>query len=85
MDTDNLFNEKVGHRIYSSIMSLNHFKFIKRRITFDDSTTPNDRWKKDKFSAFREVFELFERKPYTRGFSKHFLPPVNGVKKLNLN
>ena len=26
------------------------------------------------------------KKPiYSRGFAKHFLPPVNGVKKLNLN
>ena len=45
MDTENLFNEKVGQRIYSSIMSLNRFKFIKRMITFDDPTTRNDRWK----------------------------------------
>ena len=42
-------------------MSLNRFKFIERMITFDNSTTRNDRWKKDKFSAFREMFEMFER------------------------
>ena len=61
MDIENLLNEKVGHRIYSSIMSLNRFKFIKRIIKFDDSTTRNDWWKKDKFSAFREVFKMFNK------------------------
>lgn len=60
MDIENLFNEKVGHRIDSSIMSFNHFKF-KRMITFDDSTARNDRWKKDKLSATREVFEIFNK------------------------
>ena len=43
MDIENLFNEEVGHRIYSPIMSLNHFKFIKRMTAFDDSTTRDDR------------------------------------------
>ena len=52
MDIENLFNEKVRHRIHSSIMSLKRFKFIKRMITLDDSTR-NNKWKKDKFSAFR--------------------------------
>ena len=61
MDIENLFSEKVGHQIYSSTISLNLFKFMKRMITFNDSTTRNDRWKKDKFSAFREVLEMFNK------------------------
>ena len=61
MDIENLFSEKVGHQIYSSTISLNLFKFMKRMITFGDSTTRNDRWKKDKFSAFREVLEMFNK------------------------
>ena len=36
------FNKRVGHGIYSSIMILNRFKFIKRMIAYDDSTTRND-------------------------------------------
>ena len=60
MDIENLFNEKVGHRIYSSKMSFNSFKF-KRMITFDDSAARNDRWNKDEFSAIREVFEMFNK------------------------
>ena len=61
MGIENLFNGKGGHGMYKSIMSLNRFKFIKRMITFDDSTARNDRWKKDKFSAFRGVFEMFDK------------------------
>ena len=61
MGIENLFSGKGGHGIYKSIMSLNRFKFINRMITFDDSTTRNDRWKKYKFSAFREVFEMFDK------------------------
>ena len=30
-------------------------------MTFDDFTTSNDRWKKDKYSSFREVFEMFNK------------------------
>ena len=47
--------------MYSSITSLDRFKFIKRIITFDDFTIRNDRWKKDKFVVFREVFEMFNK------------------------
>ena len=43
MGIENVFNEKVGHQIYNSIMSLNRFKFIKGMITFDDFTTSNAR------------------------------------------
>ena len=69
MDIEKVFNEKVGHQIYGSIMSLNRVKFIKIMIIFDDSATSNDRWKKDKFSAFREVFKMFN-KPC----AKNYLP-----------
>ena len=59
MIIENLFSGKVGHQIYSSTISLNRFKFIKRMITSDDSIARNDRWKKDKFSALTEVLETF--------------------------
>ena len=42
-------------------MSINHSKFMTRLITFDDSTTFKNRWKKDKSSAFTEVFKMFEK------------------------
>ena len=61
MDIENFFNEKVEHRIYSSIIGLNRFKFIKRMIIFVDSTTRSDRWKKDEFSKFRRVFKMFNK------------------------
>ena len=61
IDIENLFNEKVGYQIYSSVMSLNRFKFIKKMITFDDSTARNYRWKKDKFSSFRGMLDMFNK------------------------
>ena len=61
IDIENLFNEKVGYRIYSSVMSLNRFKFIKKMITFDDSTARNYRCKKDKFSSFRGMLDMFNK------------------------
>ena len=73
MNIENLFNERVGHRMYSSTMSLNRFKFIKRMITFDDSKTRNDRWKKDKISAFRKVFEMFNKQCARNYFTDDFL------------
>ena len=54
--------------IYSSIMSLNRFKLIKRIVTFYHSTTCNDKWKKDKFLALGEVFEIFT-KPCARNYT----------------
>ena len=61
IDIENLFSEKVGYRIYSSIMSPNRFKFIKKMITFDDSAARNYRWKKDKFSSFRGMLDMFNK------------------------
>ena len=43
MIIENLFSGKVGHQIYSSTISLNRFKLIKRMITSDDSIARNDR------------------------------------------
>ena len=74
MGIENLFNEKVGHQIYSFTMSLSRFKFIKRMITFHDSTTCNNRWKKDKFSAFwgvQNVQQAISTKLFTRWLSCH--------------
>ena len=63
MNIENFFNEKIGYQRYSPVMSLNRFKVIKRMLTFDDSTRCNKRWKKDKFSAFREeVLEIIYKK-----------------------
>ena len=54
-----LFSANVGHPSHSSIMTCNHFQFIKMMIGFDNATTRDDRWKTDKFTAFRGVSELF--------------------------
>ena len=74
-------NEKVGHQIYSSILSFN--RFIKRMITFDDSTTRNDRWKKDKFSASRELFEMFN-KQCARNYSPDDFLAIDATRYIQL-
>ena len=74
-------NEKVGHQIYSSILSFN--RFIKRMVTFDDSTTRNDRWKKDKFSASRELFEMFN-KQCARNYSPDDFLAIDATRYIQL-
>lgn len=59
MDINILFNKFIGLPVFSSTMSINRFNFLHANITFDDITDRRDRWKKDKFAAMREVFEMF--------------------------
>ena len=40
-------------------MSRNRFAFLCRFIQFDDATTREERWKRDRFAAIREIFEAF--------------------------
>ena len=40
-------------------MGINRFKFLVRCIQFDDFTTRPQRWKSDRFAAFREFFRCF--------------------------
>ena len=42
-------------------MSRNRFLFILRHISFDDEDTRDERWRKDRFAAFRSFFESFNR------------------------
>ena len=45
--------------IYKATMGVNRFKFLVRCIQFDDFTTRPQRWKSDRFAAFREFFRCF--------------------------
>lgn len=45
------------HDIFAATMSEKRFQFLCGMIAFDDKTTRTDRWKFDKFTAFREFFE----------------------------
>ena len=56
-----LFSDKYGPPIYSATMSRNRFLFILRHISFDDEDTRDERWRKDRFAAFRSFFKSFNR------------------------
>ena len=40
-------------------MSKNRFRFLNTCITFDDASSRQTRWKRDRFAAFRTIFEIF--------------------------
>ena len=56
-----LFSVDVGHPIFSAIMSFSRLVFIKAMIYFDDANTQQERWRTDRFAAFRETFEEFNK------------------------
>ena len=47
----------VGHPIFSASMSFNRLVFIKVMISFDDANTQQERWRTDRFAAFREIYQ----------------------------
>ena len=54
-----LWNEEYGHALFRTAMSQNRFMFINANIRFDDIATRPERWRHDRFAAFRVVFEKF--------------------------
>ena len=46
-----------SHPIFSATMSLNRYWFLNHYLSLDDKSTRDERWKKDRFAAAREVFE----------------------------
>ena len=53
-----LFSPDRGIPIFGATMSRLRFQFITRHLSFDDIDTREERWRKDKFAAMRDVFEL---------------------------
>ena len=51
-------NEDIGH---PNLFSYNRYVFIKAMISFDDSSTRNQRWERDTFEVFRHVIEAFNK------------------------
>ena len=45
--------------MFPAVMSLNRFQSLISHLCFDDTETRKKRWKSDRFSAFREIFEHF--------------------------
>ena len=52
-----LFSPNRGMPIFGATMSRLRFQFITRHLSFDDINTREERWKKDRFTAMREIFE----------------------------
>ena len=64
-----LFGDKYGQPVFSATMSRNRFLFIVANLRFDDEETRPNRWKKDRFTALREIFE-----DCNNNFAKHLVP-----------
>ena len=60
-----LFSKRYGPPIFSATMARNRFLFLIATISFDDETTRADRWKQDRFTAIRELLELFNNQCMT--------------------
>ena len=57
LDREIIWNHESAHGIFGATMSVNRFKLICCFCTFDDKITRQDRWKNDKFTSMREIFE----------------------------
>ena len=56
-DVNNVWYHESSNDIFAATMQQKRFTFLTRMIQFDDYKTREDRWRKDKFAAFREFFE----------------------------
>ena len=54
-----LFQDAIGHPIFSATKLSNRFWFLNSNIQFDDYNTRQERFKQDRFAAFREIYEMF--------------------------
>ena len=54
-----LFSDDKGLPMFGATMSQNRFQFLMSHLSFDDIETRKNRWKNDRFAAFRDIFELF--------------------------
>ena len=56
-ETQRLFNSQIGHPIFAATMIYNRYCFLRSMIVFDDVARRSERWKTDRFAAFRDLFE----------------------------
>lgn len=54
---DTVFYHETSNDIFPATMSRQRFTFLCHIMQFDDMDTRQERWKTDKFAAFREFFE----------------------------
>ena len=64
-----LFSEKTGHHVFGATMSKNRYAFLTAHLCFDDHTTRRKRWQHDRFTAFRDFFDMFNGQS-----SRHVVP-----------
>lgn len=64
-----LFSERHGAPVFSACMSRNRFEFLQGHLCFDHAADRDERWKHDRFTAIREVFEGCNKK-----FGKALVP-----------
>ena len=58
-NTMDIFYHRSSNISFRATMSRNRFALLCRFIQFDDATTREERWKRDRFAAIREIFEAF--------------------------
>uniref|UniRef100_UPI00358F0E78 uncharacterized protein n=1 Tax=Myxine glutinosa TaxID=7769 RepID=UPI00358F0E78 len=61
LDVKWLFGDRVGHPVFGATMSKNRYKFLLTKLSFDDKDTRPERWRNDRFTAFRELHDLLNR------------------------
>ena len=54
-----LFSDSYGPPMFSVVMSRNRFAFILHNLSFDDESTRDERWKKDRRTTISKFFEKF--------------------------
>ena len=59
----------MGSQLFGATMRQNRLEFLYSSISFEDFHTRSQRWPNDRFSAFRDVFEIF-----CRNFSSLLIP-----------
>ena len=59
--TNAMFHEIFGNPVFGATMSRNRFEFLIVCISFDDHTSRPTPWQHDRFAAFREILEEFNK------------------------
>ena len=52
-----LFSDRYGPPMTSAVMHRNCFAFMLHNLSFDDKSTPTERWKKDRVNVICVFFE----------------------------
>ena len=59
--TNATFHEIFGNPVFNATKSRNRVKFFIAHISFADHITRSTPWQHDRFAAFREIFEEFNK------------------------